>query len=82
MVGDRPSIIFASRSGTSQNDALTHPAPLVLLPLVVFIGLCRILFRAAFRYDPRGRPRRSAPSERDAARKPACPWSARSCAPR
>ncbi|MDQ4097387.1 MAG: ArsB/NhaD family transporter, partial [Actinomycetota bacterium] len=52
LVGDPPNIIIASRAGLSFNDFLTNLAPIVLLLMVVFIGLCRILFRSAFRYDP------------------------------
>ena len=48
LVGDPPNIIIASRAGLSYNDFLVHLAPLVLVLLVVFIGLCRWLFRAAF----------------------------------
>jgi Na+/H+ antiporter NhaD/arsenite permease-like protein len=52
LVGDPPNIIIASRGGLSFNDFLAHLAPLVVVLLVVFVGLCRVLFRAAFRYDP------------------------------
>jgi Na+/H+ antiporter NhaD/arsenite permease-like protein len=52
LVGDPPNIIIASRAGLSFNDFLANLAPIVLLLMVVFIGLCRILFRSAFRYDP------------------------------
>lgn len=52
LVGDPPNIIIASRAGLSYNDFLIHLAPLVLVLLVVFVGLCRWLFRDAFRYDP------------------------------
>ncbi|WP_327092585.1 ArsB/NhaD family transporter [Nonomuraea sp. NBC_01738] len=52
LVGDPPNIIIASRGGLSFNDFLVHLAPLVIVLLVVFIGLCRILFRRAFTYDP------------------------------
>jgi Na+/H+ antiporter NhaD/arsenite permease-like protein len=52
LVGDPPNIIIASRAGLTFNDFLVHLAPLVVLLLVVFIGLCRWLFRDAFRYDP------------------------------
>ncbi|MPZ25440.1 MAG: hypothetical protein GEV12_03065 [Micromonosporaceae bacterium] len=52
LVGDPPNIIIASRAGLSFNDFLIHLAPLVVVLLVVFIGLCRVLFRKAFRYDP------------------------------
>jgi Na+/H+ antiporter NhaD/arsenite permease-like protein len=52
LVGDPPNIIIASRAGLSFNDFLVHLAPLVVVLLVVFIGLCRVLFRHAFQYDP------------------------------
>lgn len=52
LVGDPPNIIIASRARLSFNDFLIHLAPLVVLLLVVFVGLCRVLFRKAFRYDP------------------------------
>jgi Na+/H+ antiporter NhaD/arsenite permease-like protein len=52
LVGDPPNIIIASRAGLSFNDFLVHMAPLVIVLMVVFVGLCRILFRKAFTYDP------------------------------
>jgi Na+/H+ antiporter NhaD/arsenite permease-like protein len=52
LVGDPPNIIIASRGGLSYNDFLVHLAPLVVLLLVVFVGLCRWLFRSAFHYQP------------------------------
>ncbi|GAA4234179.1 Na+/H+ antiporter NhaD/arsenite permease-like protein [Streptosporangium album] len=52
LVGDPPNIIIASRGGLSFNDFLVHMAPMVLVLMVVFIGLCRVLFRKSFRYDP------------------------------
>ncbi|HEY0639130.1 MAG TPA: ArsB/NhaD family transporter [Pseudonocardiaceae bacterium] len=52
LVGDPPNIIIASRSGLTYNDFLVHLAPIVVLLMVVFVGLCRWLFRDAFRYDP------------------------------
>ncbi|HEV2088754.1 MAG TPA: ArsB/NhaD family transporter, partial [Cryptosporangiaceae bacterium] len=52
LVGDPPNIIIASRAGLSFNDFLVVLAPLVVVLLVVFIGLCRILFRKAFAFDP------------------------------
>jgi Na+/H+ antiporter NhaD/arsenite permease-like protein len=51
LVGDPPNIIIASRAGLTYNDFLVHLAPLVLVLMVVFVALCRWLFRAAFRYD-------------------------------
>ncbi|MEU9836452.1 ArsB/NhaD family transporter [Streptosporangium sp. NPDC048047] len=52
LVGDPPNIIIASRGGLTFNDFLVHLAPLVVVLMVVFIGLCRLLFRKAFVYDP------------------------------
>ncbi|MBB6347453.1 Na+/H+ antiporter NhaD/arsenite permease-like protein [Nonomuraea muscovyensis] len=52
LIGDPPNIIIASRGGLTFNDFLLHLAPLVVVLMAVFVGLCRILFRAAFRYDP------------------------------
>jgi Na+/H+ antiporter NhaD/arsenite permease-like protein len=52
LVGDPPNIIIASRGNLSYNDFLIHLAPIVLLALIVFVGLCRVLFRTAFGYDP------------------------------
>jgi Na+/H+ antiporter NhaD/arsenite permease-like protein len=52
LVGDPPNIIIASRSGLTFNDFLAHLMPVVLVILVVFVGLCRVLFRHAFEADP------------------------------
>ncbi|WP_433462878.1 ArsB/NhaD family transporter [Spirillospora sp. CA-128828] len=52
LVGDPPNIIIASRGGLSFNDFLVHLAPLIVLLVIVFCGLCRWLFRSAFTYDP------------------------------
>ncbi|GAA5154521.1 ArsB/NhaD family transporter [Pseudonocardia eucalypti] len=52
LVGDPPNIIIASRAGLSFNDFLVHLAPVVLVMLIVFIGLCRWLFADAFHADP------------------------------
>ncbi|MBT8228402.1 MAG: ArsB/NhaD family transporter [Dactylosporangium sp.] len=52
LVGDPPNIIIASRADLSYNDFLVHLAPIVLVLMVVFVGLCRVLFRSSFRYDP------------------------------
>lgn len=51
LVGDPPNIIIASRGGLSFNDFLIHMAPMVIVLMAVFIGLCRILFRKSFVYD-------------------------------
>jgi Na+/H+ antiporter NhaD/arsenite permease-like protein len=68
LVGDPPNIIIASRAGLSYNDFLVHLAPLVLVIMVVFVGLCRWLFRAAFRYDDERVAAIMALRERDAIR--------------
>jgi Na+/H+ antiporter NhaD/arsenite permease-like protein len=51
LVGDPPNIIIASRGNLSFNDFLVHMAPFIAIVLVVYIALCRWLFRKAFRYD-------------------------------
>ena len=68
LVGDPPNIIIASRAGLSYNDFLVHLAPIVVLLLAVFLGLCRWLFRGAFRYDPQRVASVMALRERDAIR--------------
>ncbi|MFI9561579.1 SLC13 family permease [Nonomuraea endophytica] len=52
LVGDPPNIIIASRGGLSFNDFLLHMAPMVIVLMVVFVALCRLLFRKVFVYDP------------------------------
>ena len=52
LIGDPPNIIIGSQAGLSYLDFLTNLAPLVVLLLVVFAGLCRIMFRNQLRYDP------------------------------
>ncbi|YCK42086.1 ArsB/NhaD family transporter [Actinomadura sp. ATCC 39365] len=52
LVGDPPNIIIASRGGLTFNDFLAHLAPLIVVLIVVFIGLCRVMFRRSFSYDP------------------------------
>ncbi|MDQ7905069.1 ArsB/NhaD family transporter [Phytohabitans sp. ZYX-F-186] len=66
LVGDPPNIIIASRGGLSYNDFLFHLAPFVALLVVVFLGLCRVLFRSAFRYDPERAAQIALLRERDA----------------
>ncbi|WP_433376737.1 SLC13 family permease [Actinoplanes sp. CA-142083] len=70
LVGDPPNIIIASRSGLSFNDFLAVLAPFVAVVLVVFVLLCRIMFRKAFRYDPERVSKVMALRERDAIRDP------------
>ena len=52
LVGDPPNIIIASRGGLSFNDFLLNLAPVVVLLMAVFVGLCWLLFRSSMRYDP------------------------------
>ncbi|GLH98150.1 ArsB/NhaD family transporter [Phytohabitans aurantiacus] len=68
LIGDPPNIIIASRAGLSYNDFLVHLTPIVAVLLAVFVGLCRILFRSAFRYDPERAAAIAALRERDAIR--------------
>jgi Na+/H+ antiporter NhaD/arsenite permease-like protein len=68
LVGDPPNIIIASRAGLSYNDFLIHLAPIVVLLLVVFVGLCPWLFRDAFGFDPGRVAQVMALRERDAIR--------------
>jgi Na+/H+ antiporter NhaD/arsenite permease-like protein len=68
LVGDPPNIIIASRAGLSFNDFLGQLAPLVILLLIVLIGLCRLMFRSAFRYDEQRAAAVMALRERDAIR--------------
>ena len=70
LVGDPPNIIIASRAGLTYNDFLVHLAPLVVVVMIVFVGLCRWLFRSAFRYDPARAAEIAALRERDAIRDP------------
>ncbi|TYB58902.1 ArsB/NhaD family transporter [Nonomuraea sp. PA05] len=66
LIGDPPNIIIASRGGLSFNDFLIHLAPLIVVLVAVFIGLCRWLFRRAFRYDPERAAEIMALNEREA----------------
>ena len=66
----RQNIIIASGSGLTYNDFLMHLAPLVVVVMIVFVGLCRWLFRSAFRYDPARAATIAQLRERDAIRDP------------
>ncbi|WP_432994510.1 ArsB/NhaD family transporter [Dactylosporangium sp. CA-233914] len=70
LVGDPPNIIIGSRAGLSYNDFLNHLAPLIAVLVVVFIGLCRVLFRSAFHADPERATAVAHLRERDAIRDP------------
>lgn len=66
LIGDPPNIIIASRGGLTFNDFIINLAPLIAILLLVFIGLCRILFRSAFRYHADRAARIMALKEREA----------------
>ncbi|MEV8634413.1 ArsB/NhaD family transporter [Streptosporangium sp. NPDC051023] len=66
LVGDPPNIIIASRGGLTFNDFLVHMAPMVLLLVLVFVGLCRVMFRKTFVYDPERAAEIMALDEREA----------------
>ncbi|KUL42816.1 SLC13 family permease [Streptomyces regalis] len=51
LVGDPPNIIIASRAGLTFNDFLVHLAPISAILVVVFVLMCRVMFRKAFLYD-------------------------------
>lgn len=68
LVGDPPNIIIASRAGLSYTDFLVHVLPLIVVLMVVFVGLCRILFRRAFSYDEERVAQVMALDEREAIR--------------
>jgi Na+/H+ antiporter NhaD/arsenite permease-like protein len=68
LVGDPPNIIIGSRGGLTYTDFLVHLTPIVILLMVVFVALCRVLFRSAFRYDPSRVAQVMALNERDAIR--------------
>jgi Na+/H+ antiporter NhaD/arsenite permease-like protein len=53
LIGDPPNIIIASRAGLSFNAFLSNLAPIVVVLVVVLLGLCWVLFRWAFVYDPK-----------------------------
>ncbi|MEV0680207.1 ArsB/NhaD family transporter [Actinosynnema sp. NPDC050436] len=68
LIGDPPNIIIASRAGFSFNDFLIHLAPFVVVMMIVFVVVCRWLFRDAFTYDEQRVAEVMALSEREAIR--------------
>jgi Na+/H+ antiporter NhaD/arsenite permease-like protein len=66
LVGDPPNIIIASRGGLSFNDFLLHMAPMVVVLMAVFVGLCWLMFGRSFRYDPERASEIMALDEREA----------------
>ncbi len=51
LIGDPPNIIIGSRADLGFNEFLVHLAPIVLVLLVVFVGLCWLLWGRRLRYD-------------------------------
>ena len=51
LIGDPPNIIIGSRAGLSFNDFVVNLGPIVVILMVVFVGMCRVMFRSAFQYD-------------------------------
>jgi Na+/H+ antiporter NhaD/arsenite permease-like protein len=68
LVGDPPNIIIASRSGLTFNDFLAVLAPYVAVVLLMFLVVCRWMFRHAFRYKPERAAEVMALRENDAIR--------------
>ena len=70
LIGDPPNIIIASKSGLTFNDFLLNLAPVIALILVVFVGLCRVMFRSAFTFHPERVEALMALDEREAIKEP------------
>ena len=66
LIGDPPNIIIASRGGLSFNDFAVNLTPIVAVLLLVFIGLCRLMFRSAFQFHPDRAARVMALNEKEA----------------
>lgn len=47
LVGDPPNIMIGSRAGLTFTDFLINLAPITVVLLAIFVGLCRVLFRHA-----------------------------------
>jgi Na+/H+ antiporter NhaD/arsenite permease-like protein len=52
LIGDPPNIIIGSRADLGFNDFLIHMGPIVMVLMVVFVGLCWLLWGRRLRYDP------------------------------
>ena len=48
LIGDPPNIIIGSKGGLSFNDFVLNLAPFIAILLVVFVAVCRVMFRGAF----------------------------------
>ncbi len=65
LIGDPPNIIIASRSGLTFNDFIVNMGPIVVILMVVFVGLCWLLWGRSMRYDPERAARVMALEERE-----------------
>ncbi|MBA2463776.1 MAG: ArsB/NhaD family transporter [Nocardioidaceae bacterium] len=52
LIGDPPNIIIASKSGLTFNDFVVNLGPIVVLLVLVFLAMCRVMFRRAFIFHP------------------------------
>ncbi len=52
LIGDPPNIIIGSRAGLDFNAFLVHLAPIVVLLVAAFVGLCWVLWGRGLRLDP------------------------------
>jgi Na+/H+ antiporter NhaD/arsenite permease-like protein len=70
LIGDPPNLIIASRAGLSFNDFLVNLGPIIVVLLVVFVVLCRVMFRKVFVFDAERAARVMALEEREAIQDP------------
>jgi len=68
LIGDPPNIIIASRAGLTFNDFIVNMVPIIAILLVVFIGLCWLMFRKQLSFDPTMVARVMALNERETIR--------------
>jgi Na+/H+ antiporter NhaD/arsenite permease-like protein len=66
LIGDPPNIIIASRAGLSFNDFIVHLTPIIVVLVVVFVGLCWLLWGRGMRVQPDRVERVMALEEREA----------------
>ena len=52
LIGDPPNIIIGSRANLSYVDFLVHLGPIVIVLVIVYLAICRVMFRTAFQHDP------------------------------
>ena len=66
LIGDPPNIIIGSRAGLSFNDFLFNLTPIIVILVVVFLGLCKLLWGRTMTYDPERAAKVMALEEREA----------------